>query len=221
MRVVITGANRGIGAALARQYAESGAEVIRAARGDDAADLGDAGRRVPLDVADAASVAALADGLAGQPIDLLIANAGIIGPDRQTCLDMDFDGFLQTLEVNVLGPLRVVQALLPNLRAASGAKVAVMSSILGSFQGPAYHQVAYCVSKAATNKLFQSLAAELAPEGIAVAALHPGWVRTAMGGDAAPLEPEQSAAGIRSVLDEFSIATTGKFLDYTGKELPW
>ena len=221
MQVVITGANRGIGAELARQYAESGAEVIRAARGEDAQDLGKAGRRIAVDVTDGASVAALADALAGRPVGLLIANAGIMGPDRQTCLDMDFDGFLRTLEVNVLGPLRVVRALLPNLRAAPGAKVAVISSIMGSFQGPKYPQVAYCVSKAATNKLFQSLAAELAPEGIAVVALHPGWVRTAMGGEAAPLEPEQSAAGIRRVLDELSIATTGKFLDHTGKELPW
>ncbi|HZV56104.1 MAG TPA: SDR family oxidoreductase [Sphingobium sp.] len=224
--ILITGANRGIGLELARQYAAAGDTVIRAMRGADKAD-GALGEALPLDVTSDTSVAALAQALTGRPIDLLINNAGVIGPDmaRQTGFEMDFAGFLSTLDVNTLGPLRVTQALLPNLRAARGAKVAVVSSRMGQFDsgdfgGPSGF-VAYRASKAAVNKVFQCLAADLRGEGIAVAMLHPGYVRTDMGGAGADIEPADSARGIRAVLAGLDLASTGRFMAYDGTALAW
>lgn len=220
--ILITGANRGIGLELARQYAAAGDTVIRCMRGADKADS-PVGEVLPLDVTDAASVAALAETLDGRPIDLLINNAGVIGPDmaHQTSTDMDFPGFLATMDANVLGPLRVTQALLPNLRKAKGAKVAVVSSRMGSMASSGSDHVAYRASKAAVNKMVQCLAADLAPEGIAVAALHPGWVRTDMGGPGADIDVTTSASGIRAVLAGLDLASTGRFTAYDGEALDW
>jgi len=218
--ILIAGANRGIGLELARQYAAEGHDVIRCMRGTDKA--GETiGEARALDVTDDASVAALAKALEGRTIDLVIANAGVIGPERQSATEMDFPGFLATLDVNVLGPLRVVQALLPNLRAAGQGRVAVVSSQMGSFHSTQPNFVAYRASKAAVNKVFQCLAGDLKQEGIAVAALHPGWVRTDMGGPGADLAVETSAAGIRKVLADLALERTGRFFSYDGTALQW
>lgn len=220
--ILITGANRGIGLELARQYAADGHDLIRCMRGADKA-VEPVGRALPLDVTDAKSVSALAEALGGQPIDLLINNAGVIGPESssQTSTDMDFSAFAATLDVNTLGPLRVTQTLLPNLRAAKGAKLAVVSSFMGSLSYAKSDRVAYRVSKAAVNKVVQCLASDLAAEKIAVVALHPGWVRTDMGGPAADINAQTSASGIRRVLDDLTLAGTGRFIAYDGRELAW
>lgn len=224
--ILITGANRGIGLELARQYAAEGHAVIRTTRGGRESD-GLPGEAMALEVTSAESVAGLAAALKGRPIDLLINNAGVIGPDmaRQTGFDMDFDGFRDTLEINTLGPLRVTQALLPNLRAADHARVAVVSSRMGQFDsngfGGASGFVAYRASKAAVNKVFQCLAADLKGEGIAVAMLHPGYVRTDMGGPGADIDPADSAAGIRKVLAGLDLTNTGRFTAYDGTALAW
>ncbi|OYW85908.1 MAG: short-chain dehydrogenase, partial [Sphingobium sp. 32-64-5] len=190
--IVITGGNRGIGLHLARRYAEAGCEVVQGVRNPDSA--GNLpGETLPLDVGDDASVAAFAAALGGRPIDILINNAGSAGPDRQSAIDTDFAGFLDVLNINTLGPLRVTQALLPGLRKAKGAKVAIISSRMGSFSDAQANLLAYRASKAAANKIAQGLATDLAPDAIAVAALHPGWVRTDMGGSAADISPEESA----------------------------
>lgn len=220
--ILITGANRGIGLELARQYAAAGETVIRAMRGHDKAGE-TVGESLPLDVTSDASVAGLAEMLKGRPVDLLINNAGVIGPEaaRQTSTDMDFAGFLGALDANVLGPLRVTQALLPNLRAASAAKVAVVSSQMGQLSSKQSGFVAYRASKAAVNKVFQCLAVDLAGEGISVAMLHPGWVRTDMGGAGADLDVSESASGIRSVLAHLDVASTGRFTAWDGRTLDW
>lgn len=220
--ILITGANRGIGLELARQYAAAGDTVIRTMRGHDKAD-GAVGEIVPLDVTSDSSAVELADLLKGRPIDLLINNAGVIGPDpaHQTSTDMDFAGFLDALNANVLGPLRVTQALLPNLRASGNAKVAVISSQMGQLSSKQSGFVAYRASKAAVNKVFQCLAADFAGEGIAVAMLHPGWVRTDMGGAGADLDVSDSASGIRKVLAGLDVATTGRFTAWDGRTLDW
>ena len=224
--ILITGANRGIGLELARQYAAAGDTVIRTIRGDHVPD-GVPGMVMRTDVTNDASVAGLAaslkDGLKDRPIDLLINNAGVIGPDpaSQTSTDMDFRGFLATLDTNVLGPLRVTQALLPNLRAATGARVAVISSQMGQLSSKQSGFLAYRASKAAVNKLFQCLAADLAGEGIAVAMLHPGWVSTDMGGPGADLDVSESASGIRKVLAGLDLASTGRFTAWDGRTLDW
>jgi len=218
--IVITGANRGIGLELARQYADAGHDVIRAMRGVDKADP-PFGTSMMLDVTDDASVARFAAALDGKPIDLLINNAGISGPARQDSRDMDFAGFAQVLDANVLGPLRVTQALLPNLRKADAAKVAVVSSRMGSLASPQSGHVAYRASKSAVNKVFQCLASDLADEGIAVTMLHPGWVRTDMGGPNADIDVATSAGGIRAVLEGLGTGNTGRFYAYDGEELAW
>ncbi|MBO9575473.1 MAG: SDR family oxidoreductase [Sphingobium sp.] len=224
--ILITGANRGIGLELARQYVAAGDTVIRTMRGADKADA-DLGEVLPLDVTSDASAEELAQRLSGRVIDLLINNAGVVGPEapHQSSTNMDFPGFLATLDANVLGPLRVTQALLPNLRKSDNGKVAVISSRMGQFQsanfGGSSGFVAYRSSKAAVNKVFQCLAADLREEGIAVAMLHPGWVRTDMGGPGADIEVQDSAAGIRKVLADLHIATTGRFTAYDGEALAW
>ena len=224
--ILITGANRGIGLELARQYTAAGDTVIRTMRGPDKAD-GELGEVLPLDVTSDASVEELAQALLGRPIDLLINNAGVIGPEaaHQSSENMDFPGFLATLDANVLGPLRVTQAVLPNLRASKDAKVAVISSRMGQFDsgnfGGASGFVAYRASKAAASKVFQCLAADLAPEGISVAILHPGWVRTEMGGPGADIEVSESVAGIRNLLTNLHVADTGRFMAYDGTVLAW
>jgi len=218
--IVITGANRGIGLELARQYAADGHEVIRTMRGPDRADP-PFGTTMALDVTDAASVEKFAAALDGRPIDLLINNAGISGPARQGATDMDFDGFAQVLDANVLGPLRVTQALLPNLRAAEKARVAVISSRMGSIALTQPGHVAYRASKAAVNMAFRCLALDVAPEKIAVVMLHPGWVRTDMGGPGADIDVTTSAQGLREVIAGLDEARSGRFFAYDGQEIPW
>lgn len=218
--ILITGANRGIGLELARQYAADGHEVIRTMRGVDKADPL-FGTTIALDVTDEESIAKAVAGLDGEAIDLLINNAGISGPSRQGATDMDFAGFQQVIDANVFGPLRVTQALLPNLRKAKDAKVAVISSRMGSLTLAQGGSVAYRTSKAAVNMAFKLLAGELKGDGIAVAMLHPGWVRTDMGGQGADIDVQTSATGLRKVLDGLSVANTGSFWAYDGEVLPW
>jgi NAD(P)-dependent dehydrogenase (short-subunit alcohol dehydrogenase family) len=221
--VVITGAGRGIGRALVERFARAGWSVIGTLRpGADAGDLGSIARVLPLDVTDTASANALGAALAQETIDVLINNAGIIGPERQSASDMDFDGFLATLDVNVVGPLRVTQALLPVLKRSAAPKVAVISSQMGSSAYPATpSRIAYCASKSGANRVVQGLAAGLKREGIAVLSLHPGWVRTDMGGSTADIAPEASADGIFQRILELDLATTGRFLNYDGSSRPW
>jgi len=219
-RVVITGGNRGIGLELARLYAEAGDEVVLGVRRPETAS-GAPGEVLPLDVASDASVGAFAEALGGRPVDVLVNNAGVIGPGRQSTRDTDFGGFLDALNINTLGPLRVTQALLPNLKAAGGAKLAIISSRMGSLAHASSGQIAYRASKAAVNKLVQCLAADLASDGITVVSLHPGWVRTDMGGPSADIAPEESARGLKAVIYGLSPAETGQFRNYDGTAISW
>lgn len=218
--VVITGGNRGIGRELAKLYLAAGDTVILGVRRPDTAhDL--AAEILPLDVADDLSVAAFASALGNGAVNVLINNAGIIGPDRQSSTNADFPGFLETLNINTLGPLRVTQALLPNLRRANAAKLAILSSRMGSLSYAKSDRIAYRASKAAVNKVAQALATDLVSEGIAVASLHPGWARTDMGGPAADVDPVDSARGLKAVIDGLTVAETGRFWNYDGSAIPW
>jgi NAD(P)-dependent dehydrogenase (short-subunit alcohol dehydrogenase family) len=221
--ILITGANRGIGLELARQFAARGDQVLPTCRDPGTAkalsDLRVA--LIALDVADPAAIARLPATLGDQPIDVLINNAGIIGPSRQSTLDMDFDGFARTLAVNTLAPLRVAQAVLPNLRRAKGAKILTITSWMGTMSSQSSDRIAYRTSKAAVNKVMQGLATDLKREGIAVAVAHPGWVRTDMGGSNADIAVEESARGLIGVVDRLTMATTGRFFNIDGRELAW
>lgn len=220
--VFISGAARGIGLELARSYHAAGARVIAGQRDPAGASAHlPFATVVPLDVSDDGSAQRLGVLLRDETIDILINNAGIIGPERQSGASMDFGGFLKTLNVNTLGPLRVTQALLPALKRAGTPRVAVISSRMGSFSHATPDRIAYRASKAAVNKVFQCLATDLAQHAIAVAALHPGWVRTDMGGAHADIDATQSAAGIKTVMDRLTLASTGRFWNYDGSPIPW
>ncbi len=224
---LITGANRGIGLALARLLLARGDTVIGTARDPQRADdLRRAGAHVEaLDVADEASAVALAQRLAGRPIDVLINNAGVF-PDRDADLaGVQVENLVSTFRTNAAGPFAVTRALLPMLRAGRRKLVANMSSTLGSIakaaESNAAGYFAYNSSKAALNMLTVLLANRLRGEGIAVVTMHPGWVKTDMGGAGAPLQPDDSAAGLIRVLDGLTIADSGRYLVHDGSSLPW
>jgi NAD(P)-dependent dehydrogenase (short-subunit alcohol dehydrogenase family) len=221
--VVVTGANRGLGLEFARQFTAAGANVIGTARDPGAAaELAATGARIlPLDVASDESVAAFARALGDAPVHLLINNAGVSG--RALVDQVDHVELVRRIfEVNTLGPMRVTDALLPNLLAAGGATIVNMSSRLGSLgenTSGGYH--GYRESKAALNMYTRSLAAEQRDKGILAIAVSPGWVRTDMGGPDAPLAPEESIGGLREVIEGLGAEHSGLFLDHDGTVLDW
>ena len=224
--VLVTGAGRGIGLELARHYAAEGwtvlATVRQAARAAALRALPGRIKVLELEVTDPASVAALARTLDGRPIDLLINNAGIYGPDSPEPGSFDYPAWEHVLAVNTFGPVRVTEALLPNLRAGKGRTVASLTSLMGSIgDNTGGGALFYRSSKAALNAAMKTLAIALRPERFTVVVLHPGWVRTDMGGPAAPLDPPTSAAGLARVIGRLGPDDTGRFLNYDGRELPW
>ena len=221
--VLITGANRGIGLELARQFRARGYAVIATAREpDQAVDLKALAVRVEqLDVTDTASARALAGKLRGVPIDILVNNAGTSGHDAERFEDIDFDAVATTFDVNSLGPMRVTQALLPNLEAGAGRTIVQIGSVVGSIELSRGGLYGYRASKAALNMFNKTLSTELVRRGFTCVVIHPGWVKTRMGGAGAPVEVEDSVAGMLSVIEQLHLGDTGRFLDYTGKELPW
>ncbi len=226
--VLITGANRGIGLALTKAYAGRRDKVFAGVRAtSDRFELDQLAKAMPnwidvieMDVADPAGIGRARRRLEAEPIDVLINNAGVGGPERQSATDMDFDGLMETLNVNAIAPLRVANAFLPNVKAARG-KIVTLSSQMGQVQSAASDSLAYRVSKAAVNKLMRGLASELKPQGIPVLIVHPGWVKTEMGGEGAQLTPDQSASQIQKLVDRLDLASTGRFLAWNGKELAW
>lgn len=223
--IVITGVGRGIGHEMARQALDRGWSVYGSVRrAEDAARLEDlAGERFrPLlfDVRDDEAVTAAAASVRG-PVDILVNNSGIIGPSRQSVLEMDFDGFADTLAINTVAPLRVIHAFLPHLRRSDHGRILTISSWMGSMSHTKSDRIAYRASKAAVNKVMQGLAAELSAEGIAVAVAHPGWVRTDMGGQHADVSPGDSAAGLLNLCEGLAVAETGRFWNFDGSGLAW
>jgi NAD(P)-dependent dehydrogenase (short-subunit alcohol dehydrogenase family) len=225
---LIAGASRGIGLELARRLAKQGERVtasVRSERGRATlatalAPLGDRGRLLSFDTRDESQISAAAAQVT-EPVDVLVANAGAYGPKRQTALDMDFEGALDLFSVNSLGPLRVAQAFLPQLRLGERPRIVMMSSVLGSMALAGTVNAAYRASKAALNKFAQCLADELRPSGVAVVSLHPGWVRTDMGGPGATLSVEESAEGIIKVVEGLTLSDTRRYVDYRGVDIDW
>ncbi|MDJ0760804.1 MAG: SDR family oxidoreductase [Woeseiaceae bacterium] len=221
--VLITGANRGLGLEFAKQYAADGWHVIGTARKPERAeDLNALDVEVAqLDVADADSIAALAQSLEGRPIDMLINNAGIF-PRAGSIDEVDFDDYMQTLVVNTVGPVRVTRALLPHLRKGDKKTIVNITSRLGSIElttsGVFY---GYRESKAALNMFTKTLAVELQPEGFTCLTVHPGWVQTDMGGANANLTPDESISGMRATIEKLGPADTGTYWSYAGEEVPW
>ncbi|WP_419910075.1 SDR family oxidoreductase [Hoeflea sp.] len=223
--VLITGVGRGIGHEMARLALDRGWSVIGSVRQQAHADLLRdlaAERFTPLvfDVRDGEAVEAAAASV-DRAVDVLINCSGVIGPERQSVLDMDFDGFADTLAINTVGPLRVVHAFLPHLKRSDRARILTLSSFMGSMSHAKSDTMAYRASKAAVNKVMQGLASELRPQGITVATAHPGWVRTDMGGKFADLSPEESAASVLDLCDRLELSSTGHFWNWDGEQLAW
>jgi NAD(P)-dependent dehydrogenase (short-subunit alcohol dehydrogenase family) len=168
-----------------------------------------------------AQIAALAKALDGEAIDLLFCSAGISGRRGMALGGFDFDSWEEVLRVNLLGPAALVEALVDNVAASRRGVVALMSSRLGSIAESSGMTLPYATSKAALNMLAKGLAAALAPRGVIVVALSPGWVRTDMGGAGAPLSAQTSVAGLRKVVERLKPADSGRFLSYDGSGIPW
>ena len=218
-----------IGLELARCYAARGDTVIACCRSPEHADdlrqikdqTNDSVIIHELDVTDEISIAALKTSLGTMVIDILINNAGIISPEIQSTREMDFDGFLQTLNVNTLSPLRMLQAFLDPLKASPTPKAITISSDMGSFTSPTTDRIAYRTSKAAVNRVMCAAAQDLKSDNIIIALIHPGWVKTDMGGPNAHITPPQSAAGVVEVIDSLNIGNSGGFFAWDGSKIEW
>jgi NAD(P)-dependent dehydrogenase (short-subunit alcohol dehydrogenase family) len=220
---LITGAGRGLGLELARQYAQDGWRVIGTVReapaGRKLAKFG--AETLRLDVTNAAQVKQLALRLKDVAIDVLFCNAGISGKRGMALGSFDYAEWEKVLRVNLLGAAAVIEALVDNVAASERRIVALMSSRLGSIAETSGMTLPYSTSKAALNLLAKGLAANLAARGIIVAAVSPGWVKTDMGGQSAPLTPETSVRGLRKVIGGLRREDSGKFLSYDGSAIPW
>jgi NAD(P)-dependent dehydrogenase (short-subunit alcohol dehydrogenase family) len=174
-----------------------------------------------LEVTAEDSVGSLATFLEGTAIDILINNAGIKGGAQQGVTTMDYASWTETFAVNTMAPLRVAGAFLPNLRLSSRPRIITISSQMGSMHRNSSGSYAYRSSKAAVNKVMQILAHDLASDGIVVCPVHPGWVRTDMGGPQAELSVEESVSAMIRLIAELTASHSGRFLMWNGEEHPW
>ena len=223
--VMITGANRGIGFELARRYAADGWRVLAACR-DPAKANGLEGlegdvRVHRLDVTDFARVDALAGELEGEAIDVLINNAGISDMRQERMDGVDYDRWTEVLRVNTIAPFKVSDAFAGHVARSETRLIVAITSRLGSIELNSGGRYAYRSSKAALNSVMRGLARDLRARGITVAVLHPGWVRTDMGGQDANIDVGESAAGLHAVIAGLGPADSGRFFSYDGTELPW
>ncbi len=215
---LITGANRGIGLEIARQLHDKKYHIIAACR-QSSSELEQLGCQIEtnFDVANEASVKQLANKLDDTKLDLIINNAGILASmDLNT---LDYDAIRQQFEVNTLGPLRVSENFLSHL--TKGSKIAIITSRMGSIADGSGGQYGYRISKTAVNMVGSCLAHDLKAKGIAVALLHPGYVRTDMTGKQGFIETKESAHGLIKRIEELNIDNTGGFWHTDGTVLPW
>lgn len=214
MNIVITGANRGIGRAMAEHYRAAGHSVIGTAR--------DGSEAVTLDVARPETVGAALASVAEGVVDLLVCNAGVY-VDKGQPLESGYPAQMweDTFAVNVTGVFLTIQALLPALRRSQAGKIAIISSQMASDTNAPGGSYIYRASKAAALNLGRNLAVDLRPEGIAVGIYHPGWVQTDMGGTAADIAATASASGLIARFDALGVETTGCFETWDGRAHPF
>jgi NAD(P)-dependent dehydrogenase (short-subunit alcohol dehydrogenase family) len=228
--VLITGSNRGLGLEFARQYLADGWRVYAACRNPASAsklrrlaEQGDDKLRIlAMDVTDPVSIHAAATELDGQAIDLLLNNAGIIGPRGQTIGNIDYEAWTEALAVNTMGPMRVSEAFVEHVARSDRKLIVTLTSGMGSIaDNTSGGSIVYRSSKAAVNMVMRSLAIDLAPRGIICVVVNPGWVRTDMGGQNATLESSESISALRSLIATLGPEQSGKFFNHTAREYPW
>jgi NAD(P)-dependent dehydrogenase (short-subunit alcohol dehydrogenase family) len=223
--VVITGAARGIGLALAAQHVAAGDRVLalpRKASAELEALAASSGGLLTIhlcDVASDASVRSAAAGSGDAPVDVLYNVAGVSGPVANELETADWDAWNETFAIMVQGPLRVLQAFLP--RMGEGSRVINVTSQLGASTWPMGGFYAYAAAKAGLNRLTRSLAIDLKPRGVILGVVHPGWVQTQLGGPHAQISPEESAAGLRKLAAEWSLEDSGDFRKWNGEPHDW
>ena len=225
--VVITGANRGIGLGLVQVFLANNMRVIATCRNPEQANQLQALAKdtelqiYQLDVADSLSVNSFIAALDGMPLDILINNAGTLGGERQNISEMDYSAWAEALAINTIAPFRLTVGLLANLKLSPRPRVITISSQMGSLTGQSTGHYTYRSSKAALNKVMKTLAKDLEPSGVMVCPIHPGWVKTDMGGANAAITVAQSAAGIFKLIDKLTTVQSGQFLSWEGEEIPW
>lgn len=226
--VLIVGASRGIGLGLAREFAARGDEVVGTVRSDaGAAELEAVGKTRPgkvrvarVDITDLASAEELRDQLRGEVFDAVIINAGVGGPRDKNPRTVDDQAFAHLFVTNALGPARLAELLAANVRPKTGL-VGFMTSHLGSIGANTGGMELYRASKAALNSFSRSFAARHRDKAITVLSLHPGWVRTDMGGPGAAIDVETSARGLADVIERGLRDRRDGFFDYRGEEISW
>ncbi len=226
--VLVTGASRGLGLEFVRQYATAGWRVLACARTpSNALLLNELVQAFPhlitvyaLNVDDFRGIDALAHQLAGTSIDVLLNVAGIL--DRQGFGTSNYDAWTAAFRTNVLAPMKMAEAFVDHVAASQQKKIVTLTSTLGSIGGNESGGLySYRSTKAAANALMKSMAIDLSARGIIAAPLHPGWVRTDMGGLSASIDAKTSVSGMVRVIAGLSKAQAGKFYSYESKEIPW
>ena len=223
--LLVTGANRGLGREFVRQYASDGWRVHATARSKTAikslqAEPGVVGVHL-ADMTDSRATTALATSLGSETIDLLILNAGVYQPRDTAFGRTNYPAWREVLATNVLGPMAVVESLADHVSRSELRRIVMISSRAGSMAETDGREYVYSSSKAALNSIARSCAGLLRDRQICVVTVSPGWSRTDMGGPTAPLAPEAAIASLRKVIDRLTLADSGRFLDYTGEEIPW
>lgn len=229
--ILITGSNRGLGLEWVRQYVDSGWRVYATCRfPEQATELQQLAAAQPnisihrLDVTRSAELHSLFEELNGCAIDILVNNAGVYFErwGKDTLGQINYDDWQQTYKVNTLGAMRVSEALIDNVVRSDQKLIVAITSHMGSIaEITAPGDYAYRSSKAALNAVMRGLSVGMAEQGVAVVMLHPGWVRTRMGGESAPLGIAESVSAMRVVVAQFSLERSGRFFRYDGVEIPW
>jgi len=229
--ILVTGSNRGLGLEWARQYAGEGWRVFATCRFPEQASelqaLATQSKHVTLhrlDVTRADELGMLCKELNDEPIDIVVNNAGVYHEQwgQDPLGRINYDDWQHTLSVNTLGPMRVSEALIEHVARSRKKLIVSITSHMGSIADiTSANDYAYRSSKAALNVVMKGLSIEVREQGVGVLLLHPGWARTRMGGDSAPLSTQQSVTAMRQLVDQFTLSQSGTFLRYDGTVVPW
>lgn len=227
--ILVTGANRGLGIEFVEQYLNEGNEVIATYRNENSSmDLIEMGNErsnlklLQLDVSSNKSLNSFAENLGDSPIDIFINNAGVYGPRNSSFGNVDEENWIPAIKINAIAPILLTQLIIKNIRSGADKKLIYITSKMGSIDdnkgGGVY---VYRSSKTALNAVVKSLSVDLENEGIVVALIHPGWVKTDMGGPNALIERDTSVRGMTEVISNLDITSTGNFYNYDGSIIPW